>query len=76
MTPETRKQYLDDLARVRYERDTYAKRAAERRKDAQAARRRRDWLGALQADDRASEYRKTRDQYAEEARRIQRILAA
>lgn len=74
MTPETKQQYKDDLARVRHERDAYALRAARNRTDAIELRKRRRWLDALLADTRASEYRATRDQYAAEAKRITAIL--
>ena len=74
MTPETKAQYRADLARVRYERDAYAARAARSRKDAIEYRRQRRWLDALKADSRAREYRATRDQYAAEARRIAGLL--
>lgn len=64
--------WKDTLARLRYERGAYAKRAAQRRRDAVECRRRRDWLGALEADSRASEYRRTRDQFAEEINKIRK----
>jgi hypothetical protein len=74
MTPEIKAQYKADLARVRFERDQYAARAARNRKEAIELRKKRRWLDALLADSRASEYRNTRDQYAAEARRIQDFL--
>jgi hypothetical protein len=67
---EATQAWKDTLARLRFERGQYAKRAAQRRKDAQEFRRRRNWLGALEADDRAYEYRKTRDQIAAEIKKI------
>lgn len=74
MTPETKQQYKDDLARNRHERDAYAARATRNRKDAIEFRKRRRWLDALLADTRASEYRATRDQFAEEVKRIAAFL--
>jgi hypothetical protein len=65
MTPK--QQAKDDLARMRAETSAYAKRAADNRQRAIDLRKRRDWLGALQADCRASEYRQTRDRYAADA---------
>lgn len=62
--------WKDTLARLRFERGQYAKRAAQRRKDAQECRRRRDWVGALVAEDRASEYRRTRDQLTAEISKV------
>lgn len=75
MTPEVRRQFKDDLARNRHERDAYARRASDRRKEATALRKQRKWVAALVADDRASEYRRTRDQYAAEVKRIAALLA-
>jgi len=74
MTPELKAQYRADLARVRFERDQYAGRAAQNHKDAIEMRKRRRWLDALKADMRASEYRATRDQFAAEAKRIAEFL--
>lgn len=62
--------WKDTLARLRYERKQYATRAAQRRRDAQQCRRRRDWVGALVADARASEYRATREQLRKEIEKI------
>lgn len=70
MTPEVKRQWLDTLARLRHERAAYAKRAADRRREATEYRRRRRWLDALIADSRASEYRATRDQLDAEIKRI------
>ena len=68
MTP--RDQARDDLVRLRYERDAYSSRATRKRKEAIALRKQRRWLDALIADERASEYRATRDQYAAEAQKL------
>lgn len=74
MTPELKAQFRADLARVRFERDQYAARAARNRRDAIEHRKKRRWLDALLADTRASEYRNTRDQFAAEAKRLQGLL--
>lgn len=70
MTPEVKRQWVDTLARYRAERGAYAKRAAAKRKEAIKLRKIGRWLDAMMADDRASEYRRTRDQYAQEARDV------
>jgi hypothetical protein len=70
MSPEVERQWQDELARLRYERGAYAKRAADRRREAIELRKKRRWLDALLADDRASEYRRTRDQFDSEIKRI------
>lgn len=62
--------YIDMAARLRAERNDFAKRAAERRRDAIEYRKRRRWLEALEADSRASEYRWSRDQRKAELSRI------
>lgn len=63
-------QWDDEVARVRFERDRFKTLAAQRRKDAIECRKRRDWIGALRADDRASEYRGYRDQFTAEIAKI------
>lgn len=65
-----RQETKDTLARLRFERDEYSKRAIQRRKDATEMRRSRDFLGALQAQERAREYRNTAAQLAEEISKI------
>lgn len=70
MTPEVKRQWLDTLARLRHERAAYAKRAADRRRDAAECRKAKRWLDALIATGRASEYRATRDQLDAEIKRI------
>jgi hypothetical protein len=70
MTPEVKRQWVDTLARYRAEKAAYAKRAAAKRKEAIELRKRRRFLDALIADSRAAEYRRTRDQYAQEARDV------
>lgn len=52
-----RQDIKDEIARLRFERDKYRKLATQRRKDAQERRRQRDWLAAIECDDRAREYR-------------------
>lgn len=74
MSPEVERQFKDDLARVRHERDAYAKRAADRRREAIELRKGRRFVDALVADDRASEYRRTRNQYHTEAKRLVALL--
>lgn len=68
MTP--RDQCKADMERMRAEGAAFAKRAAYQRKLAIELRKKRDWLGALMADTRASEYRRSRDQYLAEAKKI------
>ena len=57
--------WKDELARLRFERAKFAKMAAERRREAIEFRKQRRWLDALLADDRAAEYRRSRDQRGE-----------
>lgn len=59
--------------RWRAERAAYAKRAAAKRREAQELRKYRRWLDALIADDRAAEYRRTRDQLTNEINNARRI---
>jgi hypothetical protein len=66
-------EWKDTLARLRFERAKYAKMAADRRREAIKLRKQRRWLDALLADDRASEYRKSRDQWQAEIARIRAI---
>ena len=68
MTP--REQWKADMERMRAEGSAFAKRAAYQRQLAIDLRKKRDWLGALMADTRASEYRHTRDQFLSEAKKI------
>lgn len=68
MTP--RDQWKADMQRMRAEGAAFAKRAAYQRQLAIDLRKKRDWLGALKADMRASEYRQTRDQFLGEAKKI------
>ena len=63
-------EWKDTLARLRFERAKFAKMAAERRREAIELRKKRRWLDAMFADDRASEYRKSRDQWSDEIARI------
>jgi hypothetical protein len=70
VTPEVKRQWLDTLARLRHERATYAKRAADRRRDATECRKTKRWLDALIAGGRAGEYRAVRDQLDAEIKRI------
>lgn len=67
-----RQEHKDEIARLRYERDSYAQRAGARRQDAMEARRKRQWLDAIKLDSSAGEYRATRDHYAREIKRIKR----
>lgn len=63
-------EWKDILARLRFERAKFAKMAAERRREAIELRKQRRWLDALRADDRASEYRKSRDQWSNEINKV------
>jgi hypothetical protein len=65
--------WKDELARLRFERAKFARMAAERRREAIDLRKQRRWLDALLADDRASEYRNSRDQWSAEIGRIKRM---
>lgn len=59
-----------DIARWRAEAKDFAKRAAARRRDAVDLRKKRDFLGALNADIRAREYRESRDERLSNARAL------
>lgn len=63
-------EWKETLARLRFERAKFAKMAADRRRDAIELRKKRRWLDALIADGRASEYRKSRDQWDCEIKKI------
>lgn len=65
-----RDQWKADLERMRAEGAAFAKRATYQRQLAIDLRKKRDWLGALKADMRAGEYRKSRDQFLAEAKKI------
>lgn len=54
--------WKDILARLRFERAKFSKLAATKRQEAIELRKHRQWLQALLADDRAAEYRNSRDQ--------------
>lgn len=54
---EARQAWRDELARLRHERDQWRDRANRARSEATEYRRRRDFLSAIQADERAREYR-------------------
>lgn len=62
--------WIDHAARMRAERDDFARRAADRRRDAIELRKQSRFLDALIADSRASEYRKSRDDRAVELKRV------
>jgi hypothetical protein len=70
MTPK--EEWRDILSRLRFERTKYAKMAAQRRKDATALRKRRDFLGALEAMSRANEYSRYRDHRTVEIDKIRK----
>lgn len=74
MTPDLVSQYRADLARSRAERRRFAKLAADRRRESAELKKRGQWVDALKARDRAYEYRQSRDQYADEVKRIQELL--
>lgn len=74
MTPETIRQYKDDLARCRAERNAYLSRAAFQWKQKIEFNRKRRWLEGLAALDRHHEYKRTAAQYTEEMRRLARFL--
>lgn len=76
MTPETLRQYRDDIARCRHERDAYKARAAARWKDYIELRKKKRWLAANEALDRHHEYKRTAAQYASEVVRLQQFVAA
>ncbi len=67
--------WIDYAARLKAERDDFAKRAADRRRDAIDCRRKGRWLDALEADTRAREYRTSRDQRAAELKRVRPLAA-
>ena len=62
--------WKDTLARLRYERGQYQASAKQRRKDAAECKRRYDPVGALVAQDRETEYRRTAKQLSAEIDRI------
>ena len=65
-----RDEWFGHYERMKFEAKDYAQRAKFQRSLAMACRRKRDWLGALTADDRAREYRRTRDERIAEAKKI------
>jgi len=67
--------WIDYAARLKAERDDFAKRAADRRRDAIDYRKKGRWLDALEADGRAREYRASRDQRAAELKRVRPLAA-
>ena len=67
--------WIDHAARMKAERDDFAKRAADRRRDAIDFRKRRRWLEALEADTRAREYRAARDDRGAELKRVAPFVA-
>jgi len=67
------KEWRDILARLRFERAKFAKMAVDRRLEATGLRKQRRWLDALLADERAGEYRRSRDQRTEQIRAIRGI---
>lgn len=74
MTPETIRQYKDDHARCRAERDAYLSRAAYQWKQKIEFNRKRRWLDALSALDRHHEYKRTAAQYADAMKRLERFF--
>lgn len=74
MSPETRRQLKDDLARARHEREAFRARARQRRLDYLDLRKKRRFLESLQALDRYHEYRATAAQYDAEAKRLRALL--
>jgi hypothetical protein len=70
MTPKD--QWRDILSRLRFERAKYTKMATQRRKDAAELRRRRDFLGALEAMSRANEYSRYRVQWTVQINEIRK----
>jgi hypothetical protein len=60
----------DTIARLRFERGNFAKMAAAKRKLATECRRRKDFMGALLADERAAEYRRSREQWDAEIKAL------
>lgn len=74
MTPETKRQYKDDIARCRAERDAYRSRAAYQWKLKAELNRKRQWLESLKALDRYHEYKRTAIYYDSEMKRLQAVL--
>lgn len=70
MTPELKRQVTSMLEGLRYEAGSFAKRAADKRRLAIELRKQRRWLEALEADSRAAEYRRTRDNRAAAAKKL------
>ncbi len=56
----------DTMARLRFERDNFARMATAQRKRATEYRRRKDFLSAALADERAAEYRRSKAQWNNE----------
>ena len=74
MTPETRRQYRDDMLRNIAERDAYKSRASFNRQEYLRFRKERKWLESLKALDRWHEYKATAAKFNAEARRIREFL--
>lgn len=74
MTPELKAQYKADLARVRYERDAYLKRAADKWKLRIELNKRRRWLEANEAFSRHLEYKHTASMFMSEVARLTEFL--
>lgn len=71
MSPELKRYWKDEISRLRYERNSYAKRSAAKHKLVIELRKQRRWLDALVAEGRKHEYRRYKEQYDSDLRKIQ-----